>query len=88
MIVVRKFFMSLLWFVIFLLVALIGIVAVVVSGLDMTDQEAAVAAAEFAGQEIGQKYGLLIFGGSALLAVVGSIFGVLPFTRHNKRRRD
>jgi len=84
MIVVRKFFMSILWFVIFFVIAIIGISIYIVMGLDLSDQDAAAAAAETIGAEIGQKYGNLIVFGLFALSVLGSIFGILPGSRHNR----
>jgi len=84
MIVVRKFFMSILWFVIFLVIVVIGLTIYIVMGLDLSDQDAATAAAETIGAEIGQKYGNLIVFGLLAVSVLGSIFGILPGSRHNR----
>jgi len=85
MIVVRKLFASIFWFIVFVVLILAVFVAYTLSQVDLTNEAAATAEAERMGQEFGARYGLLMFFGSMAVAVLGSVFGLLPFSRHNKR---
>jgi len=85
MIVVRKFLASIGWFIVlYLIVSLIG--GGIVGGIaGANDPENAVEAGRIAGEEFGMTYGVYMLGGSFALAVIGSIFGILPFSRHHKK---
>jgi|GEM_PF-1930306 len=85
MIVVRKFFASVIWFIIFLVLILGVFIAYTFFQIDLTNETAATAEAERMGQEFGEKYGLPMISASAGLAIIGSIFGILPGSRHAPR---
>jgi len=88
MIVVRKLLATLLWWVIFFILVLVVMVAYVMFQIDLsTDQETANAAAEALGQDLGMRYGNLMIFGTLAVAFLGSLFGILPFSRHRPRRR-
>ena len=89
MIVVRKVLATILWWVVFFAVILSVMVAFVLTQLDLTgDQETVDAAAAAMGQDLGAQYGLLVFFGTLGLAALGSIYGILPFSRHHKREAE
>lgn len=84
MIVVRKFFGAFLWFVIFMVIGFVALVVYAVTQVDLTNEATAAAEAEAIGQALGLQYGNILFLGSAGLAILGSLFGVLPLTRHRR----
>ncbi len=85
MIVVRKVLGTILWFIIFFVICIIGITIYALTQIDLTNEATVAAEAEAVGQALGYQYGDYMLYGSALLALLGSIFGVLPFTRHRRR---
>ena len=86
MIIVRKVLASILWFVIFVILALAIMVGYTLFQIDLTADEAtARAAAEAMGEDLGMRYGNVMLFGSLALAVIGSVFGWLPLSRHRKR---
>ncbi len=91
MIVVRKFLGIVGWFfILFFGINIIG--GAIVGGMAGADFGGDMEGAQRAGAEAGEAFALQymewILYGSAAIAVLGSIFGILPFTRHRRGRRD
>lgn len=89
----RKFVFAPIYFVLFFVLAtVIGGLIVgfsTVSGMDPeAGQEAISAAAQDAGENFGRQWGNVILIGSAVLALLGTIMGWLPFTKMKKKGAD
>ena len=88
MIVVRK----LIGFVVYAIIFFFGTLFIggaIVGGMagaeHAGDMAAAQEAGRIAGEEFGMVYGTYILLSALAIAGLGSIFGILPFTRHRKK---
>ena len=79
----RKFGYGLLWFLA-LSIGILILGGMIVAGIAGWNNPAnGVAAGQVAGQAFGEKYGGIIFTGSLIVAVIGSVLGWLPGTNEN-----
>jgi len=88
MIVIRKILVSLLWLIV-LYFGVLTIGGMIVGGMVGVDNpDNAAKAGRIAGEAFGLAYGLYILLGSAVIAIFGTVFGVLPFSKHNKNNQS
>lgn len=86
MIVVRKFLATLLWWAIFFIVFVLGLTAYILLQLDFSgDPQIVEANARAMSQDMAARLSPLMVFGTLAVAALGSIFGVLPLSRHHKR---
>jgi hypothetical protein len=82
----KRVLMGIVWFIVLYLGVLIigGAIVGALAGAGQPNPQQAAQAGRLAGNDFGQTYGALILIGSLLVAIAGSVTGILPGTKKKK----